>query len=89
MTRYTFEKVQIKWSKRLPCPECGKKLARSRTFMQTINPWNAHPDGTPRTYEEIRQNVIAEARAWALVPETCTAHDGVRQYGSVDVGGGK
>lgn len=49
---------------------------RAMTFMQTVNPWNAHPDGRPRTYEEIRANVIAEARAWALVPETCTAHDG-------------
>lgn len=88
MTRHVFQKVNVRWSKRLACPECGKTLARQKTFWQTVNPWNAWPDGTPRTYEEVYARCVEEAKAWALVPERCTSHDGVRQYGSVDLGGG-
>lgn len=88
MTRYVFEKVERRGSKRVPCSECGKKLVRSKTFTQTINPWNAHPDGTPRTRSEIWEALGIKVAEWRREPEHCAAHEGVRQYGSVDVGCG-
>lgn len=90
MTRYVFDRVRRRATKRVVCPVCGKKLTRSKTFEQTVNPWNVNPDGTPRTEQEIWAALGIEAAEWQAQPETHTAcGPGVRQYGSVDVGGGK
>lgn len=77
MTRYVFEKVQRRASKRVKCSECGKALTRSKTFMQTLNPWNAHPDGTPRTEREIWDALGVEAQGWQSQPVRCTTCAGV------------
>ena len=89
MTRYVFDRVQRRGTKKVACSECGKRLERSKTFEQTVNPWNAHPDGTPRTRDEIWARLGDEIAAWQTKPERCSLHDGYRQYGSVDVGGGR
>jgi len=73
MVRTTFEKVERRATKRVPCAAgCGKKVARSKTFMQTLNPWNKDPEtGAPRTRDQIWHALRAEAEAWKLLPEWC------------------
>ena len=46
------------------CPGCGKKVARSRKFEHTVNPFNKNPDGSVRTWEQVDQRVQAEADSW-------------------------
>jgi predicted RNA-binding Zn-ribbon protein involved in translation (DUF1610 family) len=65
-----FEVVRHKAVKSLPCPVCGKRLRRQRTFEQTINPYNRNEDGTVKTRNEIRAELAAQAAEWARQPET-------------------
>ena len=47
------------------CSVCGKYVKRSRTFEQTISPFNRNPEtGLPRTWDEVVVRVNAEADAW-------------------------
>lgn len=64
MTVHHFEAVRARRTKRGRCPMCGRSVLRSRTFEQTISPFNRHPGGEPRTRAEIRAAVEAEADAW-------------------------
>lgn len=64
MTRYVFEPVMTRRSISGKCPNCGKRVTRSRTFEHTINPFNRNADGAPKTYSEVRADVVAEADAW-------------------------
>jgi hypothetical protein len=67
-----FEEVKHQATKNLPCPGCGKKVRRQRTFANTINPWNQDPaTGLPRTRQEIRGKLREDAAAWELEPVTC------------------
>lgn len=50
------------------CPTCGEKTRRSRTFQHTVNPFNRRPDGSPKTWTEVRADVEAEAAAWTPDP---------------------
>jgi hypothetical protein len=61
-TRY--EPVIAHRTRKGQCPACGKPVTRSRTFQHTVNPFNKNPDGTVRTYEQVRERVNAEADAW-------------------------
>jgi hypothetical protein len=65
MPTYTFE--EIRWSsgrRNLKCRTCGKRFTRSRTFTQTINPFNRNADGQVKTRSEIYTELRAEAEAW-------------------------
>lgn len=64
MTKYTFQVVRQSRTLSGPCPACGGTTSRTKTFEHTINPFNRNPDGTMRTYEEVRENVRAEAAEW-------------------------
>lgn len=77
MTTYTqrFEPVTLQTSKRLPCPDCGKKVRRQRTFEQTISPFNSNvkPGMTRRdAFEAISAALEEQAIEWGQQPETCT-----------------
>lgn len=74
MTSYTqkFESVPLPASKNLPCPGCGKKVRRSRTFSQTINPFNKNAAGQAKTRQEILAELRERAAAWKQEPEQCT-----------------
>jgi hypothetical protein len=61
---YRFPPVRAQRTVRGKCPACGKAVTRSRTFKQTVNPFNRNEDGSVRTYEQVNAEVNAEARAW-------------------------
>lgn len=73
MTVTRFQEIKHWAWKRLPCKTCAKKLTRQTTFWQTLNPWNKNSDGNPKTVEEIREELSAEADAWLVEPITCRA----------------
>jgi hypothetical protein len=64
---------QFTWqaTKALPCPDCGKRLRRQRTFSETQNPFNRNAQGVPKTLKEIFASLQAKAAVWQTEPETC------------------
>jgi hypothetical protein len=52
MTVYKFEPVQLRVSKSGKCV-CGKRVTRSETLEQTINPFNKNAKGEVKTRSEI------------------------------------
>lgn len=71
MTVMRFQEIRHQGRKNLPCPSCGKKVRRTRSFTQTVNPFNRNDDGSVRTPYEIRQALMAEARVWESEPVPC------------------
>lgn len=69
--RYTFDVVKLKAQKSGKC-KCGKRVTRSTTFEQTLNPWNRRPDGCPKNRGDIMKELVAESDAWKLLPVTCS-----------------
>lgn len=67
-----YEAVKRQASKSLPCPGCGKKVRRSRTFEMTISPFNKNADGQPRTRTEIWEALGEKAAEWQQKAEQCT-----------------
>lgn len=57
--------VRLLRSRRGHCPQCGKRLTRSRTFTRYYHPsrWNPAED-RPITFEEFAKACAAEAEAW-------------------------
>jgi hypothetical protein len=75
MTTYTttrFERVPLTAVKNVPCAGCGKKVRRQRTFEQTINPFNKHADGIPKSRIDILGELKNKADAWKAEPEIHT-----------------
>lgn len=75
MPTYRFREIKHQASKNLPCPGCGKKLRRQRTFIQTLNPFNKNADGQVKTELEIVRELNVTAGQWENEPElhpTCT-----------------
>lgn len=70
MPTYRFEKVPLTATKSVPCTICGKKVRRQRTFMQTINPFNKHTDGIPKSRVDILRELKAQADDWETAAET-------------------
>lgn len=64
-----FEEITMRSSKYLPCPVCGRKLKRAKTFTQTVNPYNRNADGAPKTRDEVHEEVRAEMSEWTRTPE--------------------
>ena len=73
MTTYIYEQVTQQVTKNLPCPSCGKKVRRSNTISNTVNPFNKNADGEIRTRAEVRACVVALAQKWQTEPVICTA----------------
>lgn len=64
--RINFQKVEVKGVRRWK--ENGKPRQETRTFMQTINPFNKNEDGSLKTYDQILAEVKAERDAWLAQP---------------------
>lgn len=75
MRTYThrFDGPTVQARKRVNCENCGRVVRRARTFQHTVNPFNKRDDGTPKTWDEVREDVKAEAEAWKQRPERCSA----------------
>ena len=65
MTVYTYEAVTARRTRKGKCTVCGKTTTRSRTFQNTISPFNRTDNGTVRTYPQVRERVEVLADAWA------------------------
>jgi hypothetical protein len=61
--RIRFEEVKVKGVRRWVDGE-GKKRQQTRTFSQTINPFNKLPDGTIKDRGTIYKEICAERNAW-------------------------
>jgi len=75
---YRFREIKHQASKNLPCPGCGKKLRRQRTFSQTLNPFNKNADGQVKTELEIVRELNTTAAEWETELEnhsTCTVKE--------------
>jgi len=75
MPTYTYQEVSHREQRRVPCSGCGKKLTRTRTFTNTLSPFNKNPDGTVRTYAEVLAKVKAEGAQWQPTDVQCRACD--------------
>ena len=64
MATYRFDEVTRPVTKRVPCRVCSRTLTRSTTLSQTISPFNRGADGQPKTREQIRAELKAEAETW-------------------------
>lgn len=65
----TFLPVKISQIRSGTCSACHKRMKRTYTFEQTINPYNRKADGkTPKTREDIIAELQAERTAAGLVP---------------------
>lgn len=73
-TVVTYDRLTVTGHKTLPCPECGKRVRRQRTFGQTVSPYNRNSDGTVKTAAEVRASVVASVREWERVVEPCASH---------------
>lgn len=71
--RIVFEQVSIKANKAVKCAGgCGRRITRTKKFMQTLNPFNKRKtDGQVKTREDIYPELQAEAAKWKEQPETC------------------
>lgn len=79
MPTYTFERVTRPVSKTVPCRGCGKKLKRSTTLGQTINPFNRNEDGTVKTYDQIVAELREQAATWHPRNDICPTCDAVAE----------
>lgn len=65
MTVYRFEQVTRRGTKKGKCPVCQKMVTRSKTFMNTINPFNKDPDTQlPRTRDQIWEKLGRDIEVW-------------------------
>lgn len=72
-TTTTYEAVTVTKVMYGTCPVCGKRSRRSRTFRNTVNPFNKRPDGGVRSYAEVLDNVDRLADQWVpdFIHEKC------------------
>ena len=68
---HRFEEVRHRVSKIVPCRGCGKKLKRSTTLSQTLNPFNKTKGGVVKSEAMIRDELRAEAKTWHPVNDVC------------------
>jgi len=61
---HTFPEIVVRRSKSGYCHACGKRVRRSRTFSETVNPFNRNEDGAPKSPAEVRVSVNNMADAW-------------------------
>lgn len=64
-----YEEVKLKGKKSGNCI-CGKWHTRSKTFSQTISPFNKR-DGRQKTRDEIMMELQIEKEDWEGEPPTC------------------
>ena len=71
--RIVFDQVRLRGSKTAKCLKCGKKITRSKSFCQTVNPMNRGSDGLPKSRDAIVDELIEERTKWEKQAERCAA----------------
>lgn len=64
----TFQEVKIKGTKKWT-DATGKKRQKTKTFSQTINPYNKNKDGTQKTRLDILEELYRERDTWIADPK--------------------
>jgi hypothetical protein len=59
-----FEEVSSWATKSGQCKYCHKSCQRSRTFTNTINPFNKTPSGIVKGFKEVKDDVERLAEDW-------------------------
>jgi hypothetical protein len=62
MIKIVFDEISVKATRRWI--QGGRRRQETRTFMQTVNPFNKNADGTVKTREQILAELHAERSAW-------------------------
>lgn len=60
--RITFDEIKVT-AKRV-WTENGKRRQQTKTFMQTVNPFNKNADGTRKTREQIYAELMNQRKEW-------------------------
>lgn len=79
-TRTTFSEIKLYAQKSFVCA-CGKKVRRSKTFIQTLNPFNKTKTGEVKTARQISAENQVAADAWRKVIDPCT-HAVIKKCGA-------
>lgn len=69
MTRYVFQEIAIKATKRWKDSATGKPRSQTRKFFQTLNPFNRDSTGDIKTREQIYAEIKAERDTWLASKE--------------------
>jgi len=72
MPVYRFEAVRRRVTKVVKCRGCDRKLTRSTTLEQTVNPYNRNADGTVKTRSQIVEELEDEAAIWHPSNDICS-----------------
>lgn len=59
-----FREIKRTITRRSDCPVCGRRVQRSLTLSETVNPWNVGADGNPKSASEVLQSVEQKLRDW-------------------------
>lgn len=71
MQTVTFKEIKHQATKSGKCIVCGKRRKRSRTFSQTLNPFNKTASGRVKMVYDIMPELRAEAKEWQKEPINC------------------
>ena len=67
----TFQEIKLKASKSGKCVICSKSRRRSKTFSQTLNPFNKTESGDVKSISTIRAELADDILAWKKEPINC------------------
>jgi hypothetical protein len=60
----TYERLERRVEKTVPCRVCGKKIKRATTLGQTLSPFNTNDNGTRKSRDQIREELKRQAVQW-------------------------
>lgn len=63
-----FDPVKRTITRGFICTVCGKRGRKTKTFTQTVNPWNKNAYGLPKLASEILIELDNQAAAWTPEP---------------------
>ena len=67
--RITFDRITVKRTVSWIDPATGKRRQKTRSFEQTVNPFNRDASGQPKDRRSISVEVNREADLWKLKTE--------------------
>lgn len=65
---WVYNEVKHRATKKFVCRVCGKRGTQSRTFRQTVNPFNRNADGRAKTAAEILLELVSAGDKWQPDP---------------------